>query len=162
MVPYNGEPWESNVFLITWCCGQISQKDQAEYLPVHHPSEEEKLDTMMFAKNVQLMAQELNIPISDLSGFKLFRSTGLDENNWAWYWNCSGWDCSGFHIFEWMSENFILYAIWLACDDMITMTSLNSTHLFLLGWYLGFILLTCERHMLNKQLYWLQNLYILF
>ena len=37
-----------------------------EYLPVYHPSEEEKKDAMMFANNVrQLMAQELNIPISD-------------------------------------------------------------------------------------------------
>ena len=37
-----------------------------EYLPVYHPSEEEKEDAMVFANNVrQLMAQELNIPISD-------------------------------------------------------------------------------------------------
>jgi len=39
---------------------------EMEYLPVYHPSEEEKKDAMMFANNVrQLMAQELNIPISD-------------------------------------------------------------------------------------------------
>ena len=49
-----------------------------EYLPVYHPNEEEKKDAMLFANNVrQLMAQELNIPISDWTrenGFILDRA----------------------------------------------------------------------------------------
>lgn len=39
---------------------------EMEYLPVYHPNEKEKKDAMLFANNVrQLMAQELNIPISE-------------------------------------------------------------------------------------------------
>ena len=57
---------------------------EMEYLPVYHPSEEEKKNPMVFANNVrQLMAQELNIPISDWTrenGFILDRALKLKMN----------------------------------------------------------------------------------
>lgn len=51
---------------------------EMEYLPVYHPRQEEMKDAMLYANNVrQLMAQELNIPISDWTrenGFILDRA----------------------------------------------------------------------------------------
>ena len=42
-----------------------------EFLPVYNPSEEEKKDPILFAKNVQIvMAKHLEIPATDIT--KLF------------------------------------------------------------------------------------------
>lgn len=39
---------------------------EIEFMPVYHPSEEEKKDPKLYARNVRnLMAQELGIPVSD-------------------------------------------------------------------------------------------------
>ncbi|XP_021701052.1 lysophosphatidylcholine acyltransferase isoform X2 [Aedes aegypti] len=60
--------WEGpDAFQLLWrTLTQFHTYCEIEFLPVYHPSEEEKKDPKLYARNVRnLMARELGIPISD-------------------------------------------------------------------------------------------------
>jgi 1-acyl-sn-glycerol-3-phosphate acyltransferase len=67
---YGGHELPSLVFR-TAC--QVFSNAEYKYLPVYYPSEEEKKDPILYAKNVQaLMATHLHIPVTDatVEGYK--------------------------------------------------------------------------------------------